>query len=188
MNFECTFIPPDLSESSALEPPVAAFKLLMPWCDAGGGLFYNSNTVGSGDQNVSPMVQDVLSAVPPAAPLWFFNFEMPLSAFQIELFLPRSGTKNTGCTPFSYIQLRKPFFCNHSSTVCCFNCKIATSVMTMLLLKPLKFKQRVFISKIIHAAYTYTAEDVWNLITGGGDITKPTALIASYTPTTISVI
>lgn len=170
---------------SAIEPAEAAFKLLMPRCDAVGGLFYNSNTVGSGDQNVSPLVQDVLSAGPPAAPLWFFNFKMPLSAFQIELFLPRSGTKNIGCTLFSYIQLRKPFFCNHSPTVCC----LKTSVMTMLLLNPGKFKQRVFISKIIHAAYTYTAEDVWTNYEGGvGDITKPTALIASYTPTTISVI
>lgn len=76
---------------------------------------------------------------------------------------------------------------HRSSTVCFFNSRKKSSTTTELLLITSKFKQRGFISTIIHA-HTYTS-DVWTLIRRGVVTSqKPTPLIASYTPTTISVI
>lgn len=111
-NFDCTFIPSDLSELSAwseLDP--ATLLMLMSWCDAGEEPLHDSNTIGSGDQNISLLVQDVLSSTAaPAALHWFSNFKIPVSAFQIELFLPQSETHNTGPTLFSYIQVNTSFY------------------------------------------------------------------------------
>lgn len=85
-------------------PAGAAPLLLMSWCDAGEDPLHDSNTIGSGDQNVSLLVQDALSSTAaPAALLWFSNFKMPVSTFQIVLFLPQSGTQNPGPTLLSYI-------------------------------------------------------------------------------------
>lgn len=157
--------------------------LLMPWCDAGGGLFYNSNTVGSGD--VSPLC---FLQFPLQLPSGFSILKCLFQHSRLNCFFLGVGQRTQGALCF----LRSNWGNHSSATIlllsAVFNCKIKTSVTTMLLLNPLNF----FISKIIHVAYTYTAEDVWTVITGegggSGDITKPTALIASYTPTTISVI
>lgn len=86
------------------DPAGAAPLLFMSWCDAGEDPLHDSNTIGSGDQNVSLLVQDVLSSTAaPAALLCFSNFKMPVSTFQIVLFLPQSGTQNPGPTLFSYV-------------------------------------------------------------------------------------
>lgn len=105
---------------------------------------------GSCDQNVSLLAQDVLSPLAaPAALLCFSNFKMPVLAFQIELFLPQSGTQNLRLTLFLH-----PL---NASFGYCLRCQQQKKSYE-------EFKQRGFISAIIHAR-AYTAEDVWTLIT-----------------------
>lgn len=108
-------------------------------------------------------------------PSGFSILKCPFQHSRLNCFFLREGHRTKGAFCFLPSNGR-----NHSA-VGCFNYKIKNSAMTIFL----KMKQRVYINKIIHLHCRGCLDFNYER---AGDITKPTPLLASYTPTTISVI
>lgn len=158
-NFDCTFIPPDPSEPSKRSSRTSTLTVYVLVQER--ILFMTMIRL---DLVIKMYLFWKMYFHPqsaPAALLWFSNFKMPVSAFQIELFLPQSGTQNPGRTVFSYIQV-------YTSFVDCLLFQQQNKVFydDRVIVNHFKILEKCFIGTVLHAC-TYTTEDVWTLITGG---------------------
>lgn len=152
-HFDCTFIPSDLPElwtRSELDPALATLFMTLIRLDLVVKMFLFWR-----ETYFLPLLPLQLSSCLPILKCLFQHSR--LNCFSL-----RVGHRTQGILSFHTSKWR-----HCSPTVYFFpTATIKSSMMTELLLIISKFKQRGFISTIIHA-HTYTAEDVWTLIMRG---------------------